>query len=119
MMAHLFGRYQGREANAEFIENVVKRSSSIVFLPSMPRPAEDILRAHNEETLAIFRTYVATYVEQHLTGPEHQDHRLPLTGITIGGQDLGCASPLGLTPTNIRSRFCGAQWSRRRFHLCF
>lgn len=105
MMAHLFGRYQGREANAEFVENIIKRSSSVVFLPSMPEAAEKILRAHNEETLAIFRTYVATYVEQHLDSSNQQDNRLPLTNLAIGGEDSHRPSSLSLPPTSVRSRF--------------
>jgi hypothetical protein len=103
-MAHLFGRLQGRRADEEFVEEVVKRSSSIVFLPPMPKEAEVILRAHNKETLDIFHTYVSTYVHQHI--PE-EDNTLPLTGLEIG-EDApahGAGLPGALAPTKVRSRF--------------
>ncbi|KAF2437131.1 P-loop containing nucleoside triphosphate hydrolase protein [Tothia fuscella] len=102
-ISHLFGRLQGRQADEEFVQEVVKRSSSIVFLPPMPKEAETILRAHNKETLGIFQTYVETYVEQHV---HEEDNRLPLTEIKVGGPESVSTSLSGaLAPTKIRSRF--------------
>jgi hypothetical protein len=101
-MAHLFGRIQGRKADEEFVEKVVKRSSSIVYLPDLPKEAEDILRAHNKETLNIFSAYVSTFVDQHL---QDSDRNLPLTGIEIGGDSSRSDLSNALTPTKSRSRF--------------
>ena len=84
-MAHLFGRRPCRQADQDFVENIVKRSSSVVFLPSMHKDAASILRAHNEETLQIFKTYVKTYVDQHIQEP---DRTLPLSKMKVGGN--GC-----------------------------
>jgi superfamily II RNA helicase len=84
VLSHIFGRQQCKRADEEFVEEVVKRSSSIVFLPPLPRKAEKTLRAHNEETLAIFRTYVRTFADQHLKDP---DDVLPLSEMRIGQSD--------------------------------
>ncbi|KAH7409767.1 DEAD/DEAH box helicase-like protein [Phaeosphaeria sp. MPI-PUGE-AT-0046c] len=84
VLSHIFGRQQCKRADKEFIEEVVKRSSSVVFLPPMPKRAEDTLRAHNKETLAIFRTYVRTFADQHLKDP---DDALPLSEMRIGREE--------------------------------
>jgi superfamily II RNA helicase len=105
-MAHLFGRRPCKEADQEYLEDVVKRSSSIVFLPRLPESASNILRRHNKETLDIFTTYVDTFVDQHI---KDEDCRLPLTELEFKGtksstnsaiQDLGF-----LPPTKVRSAF--------------
>lgn len=80
----------------------MKRSSSIVFLPSLPLRAATILRAHNEDTLEVFTTYVRTFVDQHVK--EH-DRKLPLTGINAGGMDESVTLPCSLPPTKVRSAF--------------
>jgi len=103
-MAHLFGRHECRQADAE----VIKRSPSLVFLPRMPAEAEAILRAHNAETLSIFAAYVRTFARQHCNEP---DNKLPLTGMTVGGSISGDdetpthSSVPFLPPTTIRSAF--------------
>ncbi|KAH8622007.1 putative helicase [Alternaria alternata] len=84
VLSHIFGRQQCKRVDGEFVEEVVKRSPSIVFLPPLPKKAEKTLRAHNIETLAIFRTYVKTYADQHLKDP---DDALPLSRIRIGRSD--------------------------------
>jgi Lhr-like helicase len=84
VFSHIFGRQQCKRVDGEFVEEVVKRSPSIVFLPPLPKEAEKTLRAHNNETLAIFRTYVKTFADQHLKDP---DDALPLSGIRIGRSD--------------------------------
>ncbi|KAL8664972.1 MAG: hypothetical protein Q9168_007805, partial [Polycauliona sp. 1 TL-2023] len=58
VMAHLFGRRPCRHSDQEYIENIVKRSPSVVFLPQLPTAAAQILQEHNNQTLQIFTTYV-------------------------------------------------------------
>ncbi|KAI9879181.1 MAG: hypothetical protein M1830_009321 [Pleopsidium flavum] len=83
VMAHLFGRRPCRSVQQEYIEEVVKRSPSVVFLPPMPVKAATVLQNHNKKTLAIFETYVKTFATQHVKEEEHQ---LPLTGVKVGGE---------------------------------
>ena len=104
VMAHLFGRRPCREADQEYLEAVIKPSSSIVFLPELPYRASKILQRHNKETLQTFTTYVETFVEQHITEP---DTKLPLTGLSFGATDSTpniSSLPL-LPPTKVRSAF--------------
>jgi superfamily II DNA or RNA helicase len=84
VLSHIFGRHQCKRADKEFVGEIVKRSSSIVFLPSLPKKAERMLQAHNKETLAIFSTYVKTFVDQHLKDP---DDTLPLSEMRIGSEE--------------------------------
>ncbi|KAF9737049.1 DEAD/DEAH box helicase [Paraphaeosphaeria minitans] len=102
-MAHLFGRQYCRQADQEFVEKVVKRSPSVVFLPDMPTDAAELLRKHNQSTLDIYKAYVGTFVDQHL---KEQDDALPLTQFKAGS--VGTASADGLklrAPTKVRSPF--------------
>lgn len=102
VMAHLFGRRPCRQVDQEYVETVVKRSSSIVFLPPLPSRAAEIIRQHNKETLQIFTTYVQTFVDQHI---EADDCSLPLTGIAVGGHKaLGDLAGNSSTP-KVRSAF--------------
>jgi superfamily II RNA helicase len=80
-MSHLFGRQHYRQADTEFVQDVVKGSPSMVILPAMPEQAADILRRHNRSTLDIFTAYVQTYVEQHV---KETDNALPLTAVKVG-----------------------------------
>jgi hypothetical protein len=80
-MSHLFGRVYCRQADKEYVQEVVKGSPSIVFLPPMPEQAADILRRHNKSTLDIFTAYVQTFVEQNVKEP---DNALPLTAVKVG-----------------------------------
>jgi hypothetical protein len=80
-MSHLFGRRYCRQADKEYIQEVVKGSPSIVFLPTLPEAAADILRRHNKSTLEIFTAYVQTFVDQHVKQP---DNTLPLTELKAG-----------------------------------
>ena len=84
VLAHLFGRRPLRQADLE-PDNLarIKRSSSIVLLPSMPNDAREILAQHTNETLNIFTTYVQTFSEQHLQ--DRNDNVLPFTGTAYGG----------------------------------
>ncbi|KAK5136723.1 hypothetical protein LTR08_002376 [Meristemomyces frigidus] len=81
VMAHLFNRIYCRQADPEYREKVVKPSSSLVFLPAMPEKASNILRQHNQQTLQVYRSYVETFVDQHL---QSEDDKLPLSGMRAG-----------------------------------
>ncbi|KAI1325090.1 P-loop containing nucleoside triphosphate hydrolase protein [Xylariaceae sp. FL0255] len=105
VLAHIFGRYPCRRADIEFYEQFVKRSPSVVFLPDLPSDAKKVLLKHNRETLDIFRTYVRTYAEQHMTN--EVDNVLPLTGIEIGPKFAieASESPRSLPGATVRSQF--------------
>ncbi|CAI6308174.1 unnamed protein product [Periconia digitata] len=103
-LSHLFGRQWCRQADRDYVEHVVKKSPSIVFLPPMPEDAETILREHNESTLSVFKAYVRTYAEQHLQEPEEA---LPLTNLNIAS-DSGTNSTVNFkrrAPPTVRSPF--------------
>lgn len=114
VLAHLFGRFPCRHADQEWIHQLVERSPSVVFLPALPDKAEAVLRKHNDETLDIFKTYVKTYVDQHI---EEQDHFLPLTGIKCGGDGPVStnATLKPLPPTSLRSAFVALSGHDDRF----
>ncbi|KAL9581113.1 MAG: hypothetical protein Q9212_004097 [Teloschistes hypoglaucus] len=104
VMAHLFGRRPCRHSDQEYIDEIVKRSPSVVFLPQLPNAAARLLQQHNQQTLRIFSTYVRTFVDQHIDSP---DHTLPVTGLSIGGSN-DAPAPSFLQPlpsTKIRSPF--------------
>ncbi|KZM19932.1 RNA helicase [Ascochyta rabiei] len=96
-MSHLFGRLHCRQADEEFVQEVVKGSPSVVFLPNMPENAVSVLRKHNKQTLDIFTSYVRTFVEQHL---QEADNTLPLTTTKVGGKSNSFPSPI-----KVRSSF--------------
>ncbi|KAK6079013.1 DEAD/DEAH box helicase [Seiridium cupressi] len=103
VMAHLFNRIECRQADSEYREKVVKPSSSIVFLPPLPATAADILRQHNKQTLDVYRTYVKTFIQQHI---HDDDCSLPLVGVDVGNQEAnGVQLPNALPPAKIRSPF--------------
>lgn len=81
LMAHLFGRRRLPRAytTQENIKQLVKRSPSIVILPSLPQDARDVLLNHDRELLKVFQTYALTYAHQRRErlGP---DEGLPLSG---------------------------------------
>ncbi|KAF2021325.1 DEAD/DEAH box helicase [Aaosphaeria arxii CBS 175.79] len=103
-LAHLFGRVYCRQADQEHVDEVVKKSQSLVFLPPMPTDAAHILRSHNSSTLEIFSAYVQTFAEKHI---DQSDDKLPLTQIKIGGEDVPthARSLERRPPTNVRSAF--------------
>jgi hypothetical protein len=104
VLSHIFGRQQCKRSDEEFVKEVVKRSSSVIFLPPLPKKAEKTLQAHNEETLAIFCTYVKTFVDQHL---EDLDDVLPLSEMRIGRSDehFNITSSANQQHTVLRSPF--------------
>lgn len=93
VMSHLFGRVYCRQADEEYKETVVKPSSSMVFLPPLPKDAAAVLRQHAESTLQVFKTYVATFVDQHV---QQADDILPLTNVKAG------AVAQAGTPANVK-----------------
>ncbi|KAL8826730.1 MAG: hypothetical protein Q9170_007294, partial [Blastenia crenularia] len=90
VLAHLFGRRPCRHSDQEYIEEIVKRSPSVVFMPPLPASATRILQQHNKQTLEIFATYVRTFVDQHIQSP---DRTLPLTGLSVGAKDGNINKP--------------------------
>ncbi|TVY52513.1 putative helicase [Lachnellula cervina] len=100
VLSHLFGRQVCREVDDPEEVEKIKRSPSIVYLPSMPEDATKILRRHNKDTLDIFTTYVKTFAAQHVKEEEGQ---LPLTHTPVGvlpeklanGHANGSAHPNG------------------------
>lgn len=103
VMAHLFGRRPCRQSDSEYIEKIIKRSTSIVFLPELPTKATKILQEHNQETLETFTTYVKSFAKQHVMD---DDRTLPLTGLPVGGSHTTLIAALDpLPPTAACSRF--------------
>ncbi|MCJ1385234.1 hypothetical protein MMC17_008355 [Xylographa soralifera] len=103
VMAHLFGRRACRQADVENKETIIRRSSSIVFLPELPAKAKKILQEHNQETLATFTTYVRTFAKQHC---KDDDRTLPLTDLAVGGSKSIDSDILHSLPaTTARSHF--------------
>ena len=81
VLSHIFGRRVCREVDDEEEVEKIKRSQSIVYLPSLPEDAADILRDHNRKTLEIFTSYVKTFAAQHI---KEEDSYLPLTKTPVG-----------------------------------
>ncbi|CAK7232240.1 hypothetical protein SBRCBS47491_008200 [Sporothrix bragantina] len=105
VLSHLFGRILCRRyKDEEWLKTKVFRSSSKVLLPPLPDDAKLILHKHNSGTLSIFRSYVQTYVRQHLSN--QPDDTLPFTG-----QKIAPAIPLtevfltSQSPVELRSPF--------------
>lgn len=101
VLAHIFKRVPCSQAIKEHYEDIVKPSSSIVFLPPLPNEAATILRNHNQQTLEVYKTYVKTFVKQHVG---QTDNRLPLTGIVCGGENNAADTASG-KDKKIRSSF--------------
>ncbi|KKY34635.1 putative dead deah box helicase [Diaporthe ampelina] len=110
VLSHIFGRISTNTFKKDWM-GAVTRSDSIVFLPPLPADALQTLRQHNQDTLDIFRTYVSTYVQQHLE--DKPDMHLPFTKSEVGAskRDLGEAGLEGILgeghnpPAKIRSPF--------------
>lgn len=103
VLSHIFERQSCRHSDTEFIADVIKRSSSIVFLPPLPEAAKEALSRHNAETLSLFKVYAKTYIDQYL---HCEDNRLPLTRYRIG-PDVASDIPTSVCapPPVIRSPF--------------
>ncbi|EAW09285.1 putative DEAD/DEAH box helicase [Aspergillus clavatus NRRL 1] len=115
VLAHLFGRNSLGQRYGELLERKKElKSPSIVMLPSMPTNAAEALRAHNKSILRTYTSYVATFVDQHLSEPERE---LPLSKLPVGGmgshelsQGLGA-----LAANRSRSAFVGLSGHNDQF----
>ena len=83
VLSHIFERQSCKRSDIEFIDDNIKRSSSVVFLPPLPKAAMDALSTHNAETLSVFKAYAKTYINQYL---HYEDNKLPLTKYNIGSE---------------------------------
>lgn len=96
VLSHIFERQSCKRSDIEFIDNDIKRSSSVVFLPPLPKAAKNALSTHNAETLSVFKAYAKTYTNQYL---HYEDNKLPLTKFNIGSAAVldiptnACAPP--------------------------
>jgi len=102
VLSHLFNRIYCRQSDTEFREKIVKSSSSMVFVPPLPTHASAILHEHNRQTLHVYKAYVKTFVDQHVT---HDDNVLPLTGMKAGTDTDTIETINSLPSTRIRSSF--------------
>ncbi|RYP45013.1 hypothetical protein DL768_008578 [Monosporascus sp. mg162] len=103
VLSHIFERQSCKYSDIEFIDDVIKRSPSIVFLPPLPKAAKDALSTHNAETLSVFKVYAKTYIDQYL---HYKDNKLPLTRCRIGS-DVTVDIPVSAStpPPVVRSPF--------------
>jgi ATP-dependent RNA helicase DDX60 len=104
VLSNIFGRRPMRKVETEEDKNFVKRSVNMVELPDLPKKAASILSKHNKQTLSTYRTYVSTYVEQHLEEP---DVTLPFTGkdVSPSSKSEVLEIPRHLSPPKMRSPF--------------
>ncbi|KAI1635019.1 hypothetical protein F4809DRAFT_470895 [Biscogniauxia mediterranea] len=107
VMAHLFNHVS--IASLRKYSPGVDITTSSLVLPRLPEDAERLLIQHNEETLQIFKSYAASYIENTRLTP---DRNLPLTGIAVGPEKPGLANgslglPGALPPPTLRSPFAG------------
>ncbi|TFY68503.1 hypothetical protein EVJ58_g983 [Rhodofomes roseus] len=67
LLCHLFGRrYLPRiYAADENLQQLIKKSPSMVTLPPMPEDAKNILDTHDSEILSTFTSYALAYATQH------------------------------------------------------
>ncbi|KAK2760350.1 putative ATP-dependent RNA helicase ddx60 [Arachnomyces sp. PD_36] len=107
VMAHLFGRKPLGSRYHDLVKHGKKiESPSIVILPNLPEDANEILEAHNQESLTTYANYVDTFVKQHLVEVEGE---LPLTSVKVGGEGNSEVSKIfGAKEANTsRSAFVG------------
>ncbi|KAM7186722.1 hypothetical protein V8F33_011645 [Rhypophila sp. PSN 637] len=116
VLCHLFCRVPCvRFANKTWLEDTVKRSSSIVLLPALPEKADKILEGHNRQTLDIFQGYVTSFAVQHLS--DTPDIELPYTKSKVQPVEAaGVKMPTVLPPTTVRSPFAALSGYQDDFH---
>ncbi|KAL6878867.1 P-loop containing nucleoside triphosphate hydrolase protein [Trichoderma novae-zelandiae] len=83
VLSHLFSRLPVKR-NMRTV-TIAQASSSVIFLPPLPKEAERMLIQHNQETLSIFKNYVKSYVSHNLTNT--RDRILPFTQIVVGQEE--------------------------------
>lgn len=101
VLSHIFNRLPAKKTR-EFVESI-QRSPSMVFLPRLPSQAEEMLLAHNAETLSVFKDYVQSYVTHNLD--DEPDRTLPFTKTSVGTKESCAGDLLDGAPTHIRSPF--------------
>ncbi|EEB06458.1 DEAD/DEAH box helicase [Schizosaccharomyces japonicus yFS275] len=85
ILAHLFGRIP---LSAEYAAEIKSRNDlapSEVLLPELPSKALDVLRAHDQRVLDLYKTYIRLYQEHGNVGVN--DTELPLSKIAVGGTE--------------------------------
>lgn len=109
VLSHIFCRISTGETAWDL--EAIHKSPSVVFLPPLPDDAAQLLRKHNQDTLAIFKNYASTFVDQHVASTP--DRMLPFTNHEAGSEehdmryvDIIKALAKGkLPPTKLRSPF--------------
>ncbi|KAJ6151641.1 hypothetical protein N7470_007238 [Penicillium chermesinum] len=84
VLSHLFGRQNLRHATLEQMQSNVRKGTSLVVLPPMPKKALKVLHQHNKDTLDVYVAYVTTFIDQHIVDP---DRTLPFTDTNCGGSE--------------------------------
>ncbi|KAK4226565.1 hypothetical protein QBC38DRAFT_480095 [Podospora fimiseda] len=119
VMCHLFCRFPCHQyKNEKFLSEVVHRSPSMVILPDLPKGASDALEKHNKQTLDIFRGYVSSFVDQHLS--DQPDNELPFSKVSVkssadSSKDFASVLPTR-PPTTIRSPFAALSGFTDKFN---
>ncbi|PVG01333.1 P-loop containing nucleoside triphosphate hydrolase protein, partial [Serendipita vermifera] len=62
--------------------HILNRTPSRVILPSLPKQAQDVLKAHNQDVLNVFTEAAVMYAIQH-SDTLGSDNALPLSGNTV------------------------------------
>jgi hypothetical protein len=94
LFANLFERRYLPRAffNKENLEEVVKKSPSVVILPPLTQRARRVLVAHDNDILRVFTDYAISYTSRH-SEALGDDDKLPLSKTSVGGLDPVADSP--------------------------
>lgn len=79
VLAHLFARKPILKFSTQVLVDHLKRSSSVVVLPALPREAQEILEAYNRRGLDAYTGFALTYASQRFT-ELGADAAMPLSG---------------------------------------
>ncbi|KAK5987164.1 putative helicase [Cladobotryum mycophilum] len=101
VLSHIFNRIPIRFP--ERLAKIAHRSSSVIFLPRLPRRAEKLLIQHNQETLSICKGYVQSYISHNLT--DKRDRVLPYTKTAVGQEKPSSGVRLPEATQGVRSPF--------------
>jgi hypothetical protein len=85
LLSNLFGRrYLPRVyLEEENLQEVVKRSPSVLILPALSKDAQRVLAAHDQEILRVFTDYAVSYATSH-EETLGEDSVLPLSQVALG-----------------------------------
>jgi hypothetical protein len=94
LLANLFGRRYLPRAffDPANLEEVTKRSPSIVVLPPMNDHARQVLVAHDNEIRRVFTDYAVSYVAKH-QDTLGEDKTLPMSQQSLGCEDATLDNP--------------------------